>query len=256
MCDARPPDISETRHGGAAVEFGGHLGRGLEFFVVFMALPAVLTVLSAQSVRVPLFPVMWLMAGLAVWILRRDPTFDRQRLWNAAAITRGDLAFVLGRFVVLAAVLGVALWFMLGREFWGLVFPSEMFYLPRYKTGLWTLIFFGYPLLSVLPQNVVWRVFLMHRYRGLFGDGAAMVAVSALAFGAAHAVMLNWFAVATTLVGGVFFAQTYRRSGSMLLASIEHALYGLWMFTVGYGLLFLYRELPPEALEMMRQASP
>ena len=171
-------------------------------------------------------------------------------------ITRRDLGFVLGRFLVLAAVLGVALWFLLGRELWGLRFPDLMFPLPRHKPGLWAIIVVGYPLLSVLPQNVVWRVFLMHRYRGLFGGGVLMVAASALTFGAAHAVMLNWFAVVTTLVGGVFFAQTYRRSGSMLLASIEHALYGLWMFTVGYGLLFLYREVPPEALEMMRQAGP
>ncbi|MEL7089986.1 MAG: CPBP family intramembrane glutamic endopeptidase, partial [Planctomycetota bacterium] len=228
MCDGQSLRVSEPRSIETETTPERSASRWGEFIAVFVLLPGLLTGLSASNVRVPLFPVMWLMAGLAIWVLRRDATFDRRRLWNAAAITRRDLAFVVARFVVLAAVLAGVLWLMLGRKWWGLTFPPEMFYLPRYKTGLWAVILVGYPLLSVLPQNVVWRVFLMHRYRGLFGGGGMMIAVSAVTFGAAHAVMLNWFAVATTLVGGVFFAQTYRRSGSMLLASIEHALYGLW----------------------------
>lgn len=81
-----------------------------------------------------------------------------------------------------------------------------------------------------------------------------MVVASALTFGWVHVVMLNWFAVVATLIGGLMFAQTYRRSGSMLLASIEHALCGCWVFTVGYGLMFLYGTLPPEAREMMQSA--
>jgi len=41
--------------------------------------------------------------------------------------------------------------------------------------------------------------------------------------------------VALTLPSGWLFADTYRRSESLLAASIEHALYGGFLFTVGLG---------------------
>ena len=228
---------------------GVGIGRALEFVAIFFLLPGVI---AFGNLRVPLLPLMWGLAAVGIVVLVGDRSFDRRRLWNAAAITGRDLGFVLGRFAILAATLAGVLWLMLGRTWWGLEFPGAMFTFPRARPGFWALVMVAYPLLSVLPQNVVWRVFLFHRYRGVFGDRWRMVVLSAVAFGWAHVVMNNWFAVATTLVGGLFFAQTYRRSGSMLLAAVEHALYGCWMFTVGYGLLFLYGELPPEALEMMR----
>ncbi|MEM8738511.1 MAG: CPBP family glutamic-type intramembrane protease [Planctomycetota bacterium] len=228
---------AQTRESAA----GERVRRGAELLVVFAALPAVI---AWTPVRVPLMPLMWLMAAVCLWMLWRDPGFNRRRLWNAAALTRQEGRRVVLRFVGLAALLAALLWVMLGRTVWGMTFPETMFSLPRERTGLWMIIMVGYPLLSVLPQNVVWRVFFFRRYRRLLGDGWGLVAGSALLFGWAHVVMLNGFAVATTLVGGVLFAQTYRRSGSMLLASVEHALYGCWMFTVGYGLLFLYGHVP------------
>ena len=232
-----------------ALSRGVRIVRAVEFAVIFFLLPGVI---AFGNIRVPLLPLMWGLAVAGIAVLVCDASFDRRRLWNLAAITRRDLGFVLGRFAVLAVVLAGVLWIMRGRTVWGLEFPGAMFTFPRARPAFWLLVMVAYPLLSVLPQNVVWRVFLFHRYRGVFGDRFLMVVVSAAAFGWAHIVMNNWFAVVTTLVGGLFFAQTYRRSDSMLLASVEHALYGCWMFTVGYGLLFLYGELPPEALEMMR----
>ena len=63
-----PPGTRPT-DGLRPADFG--LTRGIEFAVIFLLLPGVLTGLSASSVRVPLFPVMWLMAGLAIWVLWR-----------------------------------------------------------------------------------------------------------------------------------------------------------------------------------------
>ena len=212
----------------------------VEWAVVFWALPALIAFWPVKVQLIPLLLLMALVCGAALW---RDAGFERRRLWGAKAIRRGDLWFVGVRFAVSAAVLAGILYLCRGKTFWRLAFPPEMFELPRYKPALWAAIMLLYPLFSVLPQNVVWRVFFFHRYRGWFGGGAGMVAASAASFGWVHVVMLNWFAVAATLVGGLFFAQTYRRSGSMLLASIEHALYGCWIFTVGYGTMFLYATL-------------
>jgi membrane protease YdiL (CAAX protease family) len=38
-----------------------------------------------------------------------------------------------------------------------------------------------------------------------------------------------------TIIGGVIFAITFLRTRSLLLTSIEHALYGSWLFTAGMG---------------------
>ena len=38
-----------------------------------------------------------------------------------------------------------------------------------------------------------------------------------------------------TFLGGLIFAITYYKTKSTLLVSIEHAIYGCWLFTVGMG---------------------
>ena len=45
----------------------------------------------------------------------------------------------------------------------------------------------------------------------------------------------NILVLFTTLIGGIFFTLTYNRSKSLLLTSIEHAIYGNWLFTIGMG---------------------
>ncbi|WP_423804206.1 hypothetical protein [Nitrosomonas nitrosa] len=46
--------------------------------------------------------------------------------------------------------------------------------------------------------------------------------------------------VTFTFVGGIMFAYTYHRHRSLLLASIEHALYGCFVFTIGLGWFFYH----------------
>jgi hypothetical protein len=38
-----------------------------------------------------------------------------------------------------------------------------------------------------------------------------------------------------TFIGGILFAFTFKKTKSTLLVSIEHAIYGCWLFTVGMG---------------------
>jgi membrane protease YdiL (CAAX protease family) len=94
---------------------------------------------------------------------------------------------------------------------------------------------FAYPLVSVLPQELAYRVYFFQRYAPLFGSKSGMIAASAIVFGFGHIVFHNWPAVVLTLLGGLLFAKTYRRTSSLLLVSFEHALYGWAVFTIGYG---------------------
>lgn len=160
-------------------------------------------------------------------------------LWRRHKIRLGDLLRTRvpgAEWRRITAIYAVAAPAMLGL-LW-LVQPAAMFSLIRRHPEVWLLIICAYPLVSVLPQELIYRVFLFERYRPLFGRGSGMVAASAAAFGFGHVVFHNWPAVALTLAGGWLFARTYQRTSSLLLVAVEHALYGWAVFTIGYGQFF------------------
>jgi membrane protease YdiL (CAAX protease family) len=95
--------------------------------------------------------------------------------------------------------------------------------------------------LSVVPQEILYRVFLFRRSRALLASGGARVASSAVLFGFAHVIYGNWIAVTLSALGGILFAWTYERTGSLKLVAHEHALYGGAEFTLGLGPYFYER---------------
>jgi uncharacterized protein len=114
---------------------------------------------------------------------------------------------------------------------------DHLFDLPRQQPLLWAAVAVLYPLLSVYPQELLYRGFLLHRYGGVLAGGRW---ASALAFGFAHLLFGNVLAVAATLAGGWLFARRYQQTGSLLLVSVEHALYGVTIFTIGLGRFFYH----------------
>jgi membrane protease YdiL (CAAX protease family) len=65
-----------------------------------------------------------------------------------------------------------------------------------------------------------------------------MILASAAAFAFLHIVFRNSLAMALTVAGGLLFAARYSETGSLATSSVEHALYGCWLFTVGLGQYF------------------
>jgi uncharacterized protein len=63
---------------------------------------------------------------------------------------------------------------------------------------------------------------------------------SALAFGFVHIIFGSWISVVLSTIGGLLFALTYMKSGSLLLTCIEHALFGDFIFTIGLGQFFYH----------------
>src|ERR1043165_5125777 len=160
---------------------------------------------------------------LCLTLLLRDPAFDRRSLWNSAGLRRE-----LPRMLTIAAV-GIVIVTALVL----VLVPSSFLSLPRERPWLWVAIMLGYPLASVYPQEIIFRAFIFHRYRRLFGESGGLIAASAIAFGYAHIVLNNWLAIGATLVGGILFGWTYTRAKSLAATGLEHALYGCFMFTVG-----------------------
>lgn len=205
----------------------------VEFTALFAVLPFMLAFRPPGS---GIFFFLWSAAVICFTLLVRDPSFDRRRLWNWSGV-RPELARMLGLFA-LGAALGVALtWIFV---------PERLFAFPLERTRLWLAVMMLYPVLSVVPQNVVYRAFIFHRYGRLMPVAWSesrqrwtMIALSAAAFSWAHIVFWNVFALTVTLLGGVLFAYTYQRSRSVAAASVEHALYGCAIFTLGLG-VYLY----------------
>jgi membrane protease YdiL (CAAX protease family) len=175
-------------------------------------------------------PYLLLTAFLAFLLLRRDSTFDLSQLIAWGNI-RPFLTAILIRDAVCLVGLGIAVYFLA---------PQMLFSLIRRSPWLWALIFLLYPLLSVYPQELLYRAFFFHRYQALFGRSWGMLLASALAFGFVHIIFRNWLAVGLCVIGGFLFSLTYQTSGSLLLTCLDHAIFGNFLFTIGLGQFFYH----------------
>lgn len=100
---------------------------------------------------------------------------------------------------------------------------------------LWILILFVYSVFSVYPQELIFRTFFFQRYESLFKDRRLLIFVNAIVFSLAHLFFRNALVMVITFIGGLLFGLTFFKTRSTLLVSIEHAIYGSWLFTVGMG---------------------
>lgn len=153
---------------------------------------------AADLVPLPLFPALWLLAVGSGWWLARHAGFGARQFLG----TRG-LRAELGRLLLPVVV---ALPLLVGLTF--VVVPERLFGLVRERPLLWATVMLLYPLLSVYPQGVIYRAFVMRRYGGLFPGPHGAVVASALAFSAVHVIFLNWIAPLLCLAGGWLFART------------------------------------------------
>jgi CAAX protease family protein len=177
-----------------------------------------------------LFALLWLWAVVCLGVLLMNKGFDRRRLgWRG-----GEMRSVLVAFALLGGLLALAVvvWDKMNPE------TDILFNLVRRNTGLWLAIMIGYPIASVYPQEIIFRAFFFERYRPLFKRSWMIVAASATAFAWVHIIFGNPLAVALTLPGGVIFALRYLKTASTLVVSVEHAMYGCLIFTIGIGQYF------------------
>jgi membrane protease YdiL (CAAX protease family) len=199
----------------------------VEFCALFVGLP-----LLIYYRILPNAPIPYLLgiAILAFWVLRRDASFDSARLVSWGDF-RPHLAPLLVRDAVFLTLLAVGV---------RLFAPQLLFSFVKRAPVFWAVIMLLYPLLSVYPQELLYRAFFFHRYQPLFGSGWLLLLASALAFGFVHIIFGNWLAVGMCVVGGFLFALTYQQSGSLLLACLDHAIFGNFIFTIGLGRFFYH----------------
>jgi len=197
----------------------------VELAVLFVVLPMAHYL---DAIPLPVIPLLLLGTAYCALVILRDPSFPKRNLWRRVRDS-GKVRASLVLFGLSALGLGLCVW---------LFQPKWLFNLVRDKPQIWALVLVLYPILSVYPQELVYRAFIFHRYRGLVPTEWGIVALSAITFSFMHVVYDNWIALLLTLIGGIVFARTYQKTRSLLWVSIEHALYGLFIFTIGLGHLF------------------
>ena len=132
--------------------------------------------------------------------------------------------------------------FFLAAVYVQLTAPEAFFRFPLERTALWLLVVVLYPVFSALPQELIYRVWLFEAHKPLWVTPALPVLASALFFGWVHIIYAGWFAVIACAAGGVALAWNYHsnreKPGAIWPLVLEHAMYGLAMFTVGLGRYF------------------
>ena len=208
----------------------------MEFGSLFLGLPLFLRMLPVLSEKIgtrltpPIIPILIAISGAALICLLRTTPFTLRDLVELSTPTRRDWAIMLGRFVVLAIVLTIAL---------VSVKPGGLLNFPKTRPRLWILVLCLYPIVSVFPQGIIYRALYSHRYATCFPP-AWRTLVGAAVFSFAHLPFANGYALAFTFVGGWLFLTSYSRTRSLLFSVIEHALYGNFLFTIGWGEFFFH----------------
>ena len=195
-----------------------------ELLGIFISIP----VLIYAFLPFPILPVLWMVTFISIWTVFKDKTFDRVSLWRASELQK-NYKGMLKQFLIIALVMTVLIY---------LFIPDHLFSLIKKDPLLWVFIMILYPMISVYPQELLYRTFFFHRYKVLFPKKWQMITINALLFGYMHIIFQNWIAVGLTVLGGFLFASLYERTHSTLFVSITHALYGDLIFTLGLGTYF------------------
>ena len=203
------------------------LSLSLEFFLLFIVVPLLIFYRILPNLPIP---YLLLTAAAAFLILRHDHSFDSAKLVSWGGL-RQQLPLILLRDAVFLTLLGLAV---------RLFAPELLFSFVKRAPRFWALVMLLYPLVSVYPQELLYRAFFFHRYQPLFGSGWTLLLASAFAFGFVHIIFGNWLAVGLCVIGGFLFSFTYQHSGSLLLTCLDHALFGNFIFTIGLGQFFYH----------------
>jgi membrane protease YdiL (CAAX protease family) len=199
----------------------------VEFFGLFILLP-ILIIPFNSSVGRFIIPVLLLSAFIVYKILKKDDTFDNNTLWKGY-VSRKELIRIFLKFIPGLILL----------SFFTYYFMPDMFLtFPRQVPVFWMMVMIMYPLASVYPQELIFRTFIFHRYQDILPRKYLIITASALSFGLYHLFFGNWIAPVLSLGGGFIFACTYYRTRSTAATSLEHALWGDLIFTVGLGMYF------------------
>ena len=174
---------------------------------------------------------------VAAFIFARQPSRAVWReLWAWHAVTWQNMRPILLRFILAAVGMVIFTW---------LYDPDRLFGLLHTRPDIIPRIMVFYPVLSALPQEFIFCSFFFWRYADFFKTPRGRVLASAVVFAYGHVLFINPVAPPLSFIAGLIFAQTFNKTKSLALVTIEHGLYGNALFLVGLGWYFYGGALSP-----------
>lgn len=196
----------------------------LEFIVFYLILPLIFAYNRKSS------PVVYLvvLSLIGFIILFKSSEFSNKIFFNKNTLL-SDFPRIAVIFLFVTALLLL---------FTYTFYPESLFFCIKNHFSMWCSIMVYYPLISVYPQELLYRAFIFHRYSQLFSSEKSVTHLSAAAFSFGHIIYFHPVSLLLTFFGGYLFAYTYAKTRSLLVVSIEHALYGCLLYTIGLGRFF------------------
>ena len=194
-----------------------------EFFILFIVFTIVLTIDFPVWIKliiglIGFCYVIYLLLKVEKIQIKIKTSLNWKSFWLTTLL----------KFIFIALVTFFYVWF---------TDKAQLFNVVLNKPLLWIIILFVYSVFSVYPQELIYRTFFFKRYRSLIKNEYLFIFVNAIVFSLGHIFFNNYLVFVLTFFGGLLFAFTFSKTKSTLLVSIEHAIYGCWLFTVGMGSL-------------------
>lgn len=197
-----------------------------EFLVLCLALPTYIIVTKSAPF---MFAFLWGATGYCALIYRQKLFKGWRDLWRWDQVTWPHMKPILLRWIMACAAMTLFMHFY---------DPTRMFEIPRHNPKFLMMLFILYPLISALPQEFIFCSFFFNRYERYFKTGVPMIVASATTFAYAHVLYINPVAPTLSFLGGLIFAYTFYKHRSLALVTIEHGLYGNFLFMLGLGWYF------------------
>ena len=198
-----------------------------EFIFLFLLIPLIIYRYRLKLKYYYVF-ILLVVFLICLVLLLTENKFNLSALYFFGFST-GVMERILVRFFAGGIILSV-LQYQINRK--------AFFHFPKKHFWMWILVILTYPVISVYPQEIIYRLFIFHRYGVFFEDPVTFILISSIAFAYLHIIFGNYIAPVLTLFGGLMFASTFYDSGSIIMSSIEHALWGDLLLTIGLGKYF------------------
>jgi len=192
-----------------------------EFFIIFIVLPISFALQYPWQIKLIIgflgfLYIIFILLKIEKNTFKIAPNLNWKLFWKETIV----------KLVLIALITSLFVW-ITDRE--------NLFEVLRNKPKLWIFILFIYSIFSVYPQELIYRTFFFQRYQVLFSNEKLFLFLNAIVFSLGHIFFKNALVMVLTFLGGILFALTFNKTKSTLLVSIEHAIYGSWLFTVGMG---------------------
>ncbi len=192
-----------------------------ELFFIYLFLPTFIFFFPSKTL---IFALLYLVFIFTFLMLRNDRSFESKSLTKKINWRVSFIYFFVFLFFGYLYVL-----------FYD---PTLLFSFPKNNFLLWIIVMIIYPFFSVIPQEIIYRVYFYHRYKKLFsGSLLLLTLLNLFSFSFAHIVFNNPHAILITAIASPIFSYLYINE-SFFTCVLVHSLGGQIIFTLGLGKYF------------------